>query len=208
MLFETVDHFLRLKMTYRFLSPTLLKVLNNLALLVIVVINGLMVFFLDRHVAFDEFEIKFNNSFVSQLVDLLNYFHLFLLFCILYTWMLLYYKLEISKYWKVIVGGLKKSLARLKEWNEETVELSSLIQKSFLELSFKDKKRVLTFKAGLEGHKNTLPTLEYAAILIDALYRNAEFKFIQFLIFINLLLIFHKSLFILYCIPLFSIIVS
>ena len=195
-------------MINRILSPTLLKVLNNLSLLIVFVINVLLVLFLDRSIAFSELQIQFNSDFVSQMVDILNYLHLFILFCILYAWMLLYYKLEISKYWKIVVSELKKNLTRLKEWNTETVEISNIIQKSFLELSFKDKKHVLRFKAGLQGFKNTLPTLEYFTIVLKSLYSNVEFKFIQFLILVNVLLIFNKSLYIFYCIPLFSIIVG
>lgn len=194
-------------MVNRILSPTLLRVFNNLALLIVFIINGLLIVFLDRSIAFSELQIKFNSDFISQTVDILNYLHLFLLFCILYVWMLLYYKLEISKYWKVVVSELKKNITRLKEWNAETVEISNIIQKSFLELSFKDKKHVLRFKAGLQGFKNTLPTVEYLAIVLKSLYSNVEFKFIQFLILVNVLLIFNKNLYIFYCIPLFSIIV-
>lgn len=168
--------------------------------------NLLMIIFWEREVVYSKVSIKFPPD-IKILMYILSLILLGLFILILIVWFIIYGKLEIAKKWRQICIGIKNSKKTRKDPTPLILKLSELIEKPFSELTLKDKLKILKYKDQMDGHNNSVPALQYFTFFLKSLYQNTDFKFLLFLIMLYSIITVYDDIYIIYCIPLFSIIV-
>lgn len=178
-----------------------------MALIINIITNVLLILFLERKIEYNNVVITFSPSIIEIIIQVLVVFYILLLVFKLVLWLVLYGNLEMSKKWDEITKKIKHALSISQKNDCKTLELSILASKSFIDLTFKDKMKLLNFKARSQGYTTNTICLEYILIYVATLYKNSDFKLTLFFILISVLTLIHKGLYILYCLPLFTIIV-
>lgn len=198
---------MNLRMRSRLWTPNTHKLINDLALAVNVVMNIILILFLKRTISNSTLKIGYSSKLVEYIMHGLAITLLALLGLQQIIWIVLYAKPEMSKRWRVLISPAKRALAGKKSTDSHMIEIAKLISKPFIDLSLEEKMKILRFKAQCQGQNERTIGFEYGLAFISTLLKNGEFYMILFFILVTALALAIQDFYVLYSIPLFSIIV-